>query len=45
MLKSLQGGGQLIGIVSHLSALKETIKNQVQIITEKGGVSKILLTQ
>ncbi len=44
MLKSLHGGGQLIGIVSHLSVLKETIKNQVQIITEKGGVSKILLT-
>ena len=42
-LKTLKGGGQLIGIVSHLSALKESIPNQVQIIKEENGVSKINL--
>ncbi len=42
-LKTLKGGGQLIGIVSHLSVLKETISNQVQIVKEGNGVSKINL--
>ena len=45
VLKTLKGGGQLIGIVSHLSALKESIPNQVQIIKEENGASKILLSE
>ena len=45
VLKTLKGGGQLIGIVSHLSVLKESIPNQVQIIKEENGASKILLSE
>ncbi len=44
MLKTLKGG-QLIGIVSHLSALKESIPNQVQIIQGEDGLSKIVLSE
>ena len=43
MLKTLKGG-QLIGIVSHLSALKESIPNQVEIIQGENGLSKIVLS-
>ena len=43
VLKTLRGGEKLIGIVSHLSALKATIPNQIEIIQEKEGISKILL--
>jgi len=44
-LKGLENQGRMIGIVSHLSALKERISHQVEIVKGEGGVSKISLTQ
>ncbi|CAA6803462.1 MAG: Exonuclease SbcC [uncultured Sulfurovum sp.] len=44
-LKGLEGKGRMIGIVSHLNALKTSIPNQVQIIKGEGGVSRITLIQ
>ncbi len=43
-LKMLKGEGKMIGIVSHLNALKESIPNQIEILKEGNGISKINLT-
>lgn len=40
-LASLQQGGKLIGIISHVSALKERISTQIQISPQTGGRSHI----
>ncbi len=41
-LANLQHNGKLIGIISHVSALKERISTQIQVIPQTGGKSKIL---
>ncbi|PID74516.1 MAG: chromosome segregation protein SMC [Desulfobacterales bacterium] len=40
-LSSLQQDGKLIGIISHVSALKERIRTQIQIIPGSGGRSSL----
>ena len=40
-LGSLQQEGKLIGVISHITALKERIPTQIQISTKPGGKSKI----
>ena len=40
-LASLQQDGKLIGLISHVSALKERINAQIQIIPQTGGRSQI----
>ena len=42
-LKTLKGNGRLIGIVSHLSALKKSIPHQVEIVKAENGMSKLSL--
>jgi DNA repair protein SbcC/Rad50 len=41
-LGSLQQAGKLIGVISHVSALKERISTQVQVIPQPGGRSQLL---
>jgi DNA repair protein SbcC/Rad50 len=40
-LSGLQQDGKLIGIISHVSALKERISAQINVITITGGRSTI----
>lgn len=40
-LSRLQEGGKLIGIISHVGALKEKIKTQINVTTIHGGRSKL----
>lgn len=41
-LTTLQQTGKLIGIISHIQALKERITSQIQVIPITGGISKIV---
>ena len=40
-LENLQATGKLIGIISHVEALKDRITTQVQVIRLSGGVSRV----
>jgi exonuclease SbcC len=40
-LAGLQQDGKLIGVISHVAALKERIGTQIQVIPESGGHSRI----
>ena len=40
-LENLQASGKMIGIISHVEALKERIGTQIKIMKQAGGVSKI----
>ncbi len=40
-LAALNNEGKLIGIISHVPAIKERITNQIQVIPQAGGVSTI----
>jgi exonuclease SbcC len=40
-LENLQASGKMIGIISHVEALKERISTQIQVKKMSGGVSKI----
>ncbi|WP_276496575.1 AAA family ATPase [Pontibacter litorisediminis] len=40
-LENLQASGKMIGIISHVEALKERISTQVKIQRQPGGVSKV----
>jgi exonuclease SbcC len=40
-LENLQATGKLIGIISHVEALKDRVTTQVQVIRQSGGVSRI----
>ncbi|KAA9340532.1 SbcC/MukB-like Walker B domain-containing protein [Adhaeribacter soli] len=40
-LENLQASGKMIGIISHVEALKERISTQIQVKKLSGGVSKI----
>jgi DNA repair protein SbcC/Rad50 len=40
-LETLQMGGKLIGIISHVDALKERITTQVQVVKSGGGFSRL----
>jgi exonuclease SbcC len=41
-LSTLQQDGKLIGIISHISALKERISTQIQVVIQTGGRSLLL---
>ena len=41
-LMSLRGSGILIGIISHVSELKEKVKTQIEIVTSKGGSTLVI---
>lgn len=40
-LTTLQQSGKLIGVISHIQALKDRISRQIQVVPMTGGVSKI----
>ncbi|KAA5548637.1 AAA family ATPase [Adhaeribacter rhizoryzae] len=40
-LENLQASGKMIGIISHVEALKERISTQIQVIKMTGGTSKL----
>ncbi|WP_242916939.1 SbcC/MukB-like Walker B domain-containing protein [Pontibacter liquoris] len=40
-LENLQAGGKMIGIISHVEALKERISTQIKVQRLAGGVSKV----
>jgi len=40
-LASLRRDGKLIGVISHVAALKDRINAQIQVIPERGGCSRI----
>jgi len=40
-LESLQSQGKMIGIISHVEALKERIHRQIRLIKKSNGVSKV----
>jgi exonuclease SbcC len=40
-LAGLQQDGKLIGIISHVSALKERISTRITIVSESGGKSTV----
>ncbi|RDV16009.1 ATP-binding cassette family protein [Pontibacter diazotrophicus] len=40
-LENLQAGGKMIGIISHVEALKERISTQIRVQKKAGGVSKV----
>lgn len=40
-LASLQQSGKLIGVISHISTLKERISTQIQVNSQLGGVSQL----
>lgn len=41
-LSSLQQSGKLIGVISHIQALKERISSKILVLPQTGGVSKII---
>lgn len=41
-LSGLQQSGKLIGVISHIGALKERISSKIQVVPQTGGVSKII---
>ena len=41
-LTNLQQGGKLIGVISHIQALKDRIPSQIRVVPQTGGVSKII---
>lgn len=41
-LSSLQRSGKLIGVISHIPALKERISSKILVLPQTGGVSKIV---
>ncbi|WP_299754392.1 AAA family ATPase [uncultured Pontibacter sp.] len=43
-LENLQASGKMIGIISHVEALKERISTQIKIQRQAGGVSKVAVT-
>jgi len=40
-LENLQAGGKMIGIISHVEALKERIGTQIKVHKQAGGLSKV----
>ena len=40
-LASLQQDGKLIGVISHVPALKERISTQIQVTPQMGGKSRV----
>ena len=40
-LENLQASGKMIGIISHVEALKERISTQIKIQKMAGGVSRV----
>ncbi|WP_460879658.1 hypothetical protein [Pontibacter rugosus] len=40
-LENLQASGKMIGIISHVEALKERISTQIKVQRQAGGVSKV----
>lgn len=42
-LENLQASGKMIGIISHVEALKDRIGTQIEISKQAGGYSKIIL--
>jgi len=40
-LENLQAGGKMIGIISHVEALKERISTQIKVQRQAGGVSNV----
>lgn len=42
-LENLQSRGKMIGIISHVEALKERISTQIQLSKQSGGISKIFI--
>lgn len=43
-LENLQASGKMIGIISHVEALKERISTQIKVQRQAGGVSKVEVT-
>ncbi|MDM8552399.1 AAA family ATPase [Desulfobacterales bacterium HSG2] len=43
-LETLQSGGKMIGVVSHVEALKERITTQIQVKRMTGGISRLEIT-
>lgn len=41
-LTNLQQSGKLIGVISHIQALKDRISSQIQVVPQTGGISKII---
>lgn len=41
-LTNLQQSGKLIGVISHIQALKDRISSQIQVVPQIGGISKII---
>ena len=41
-LAHLQQSGKLIGVISHIQALKDRISHQIQVLPQTGGISKII---
>lgn len=41
-LTNLQQSGKLIGVISHIQALKDRISTQIQVVPQTGGISKII---
>lgn len=41
-LINLQQSGKLIGVISHIQALKDRISSQIQVVPQTGGISKII---
>ena len=41
-LTNLQQSGKLIGVISHIQALKDRIRSQIQVVPQTGGISKII---
>jgi exonuclease SbcC len=42
-LENLQASGKMIGIISHVEALKERIGTQIEVSKQPGGYSKIIV--
>lgn len=40
-LTGLQQSGKLIGVISHIQALKDRISRQIKVVPQSGGISKI----
>nr|WP_313062638.1 AAA family ATPase [Moraxella sp. CTOTU49097] len=41
-LTNLQQSGKLIGVISHIQALKDRISSQIQVVPQTGGISRII---
>jgi len=41
-LTNLQQSGKLIGVISHIQALKDRISSQIQVVPQTAGISKII---